>query len=201
LYVSHISENFVSVINPSTNKVIDTIQAGKGPTCVARKPGSSILYITNYTSNDVTVYDEITGQITGTIVVGDHPCYVSFISNGDFAVISHESNDGIIIVNTTAQNVFKRLEEGIGDIYLCDDGKTMYQPQISTPYVFVIDASTYEIKERIEVGGRPLQLVFSPDEKFAYVTNFDLNEIEKIDTKSGEIVSRIGRIPNPRELI
>ena len=63
LYVSHISGDFVSVIDPETNKVIDTIRSGKGPTSVAHDPANSIIYISNFFSNDVTVYNKSSRSI------------------------------------------------------------------------------------------------------------------------------------------
>ena len=79
-----------------------------------------------------------------------------------------------------------------------EHGTKIYQSQIFVPYVFVIDPGAQTVTKRINVGGRPLDLALTPDRRYLYIANYDLNELEKIDTETDSVVERIPHVPNAR---
>ncbi len=54
-YVANLYNNTVSVINTSTNRIVDTIAVGSGPDGVAITPNGNYAYITNYNRSTVSV--------------------------------------------------------------------------------------------------------------------------------------------------
>ena len=113
-------------------------------------------------------------------------------------LISHESNDGLWILETSSNRIVKKLDEGTGPLRVVGTGSKIYQSQIFRPFVLVIDATDFSIKKSIWVGGRPMNLAVSPDGSSAYVPNYDLNEIEKIDILHDSVVARIPLARGPR---
>jgi YVTN family beta-propeller protein len=197
-YAAHISLTFVSVIDTRTNQVIGIIPSGNGPVWTELAPDRKRGYVANFNSNDVTVFDLGTNQKISTVSVGEHPTNITVIPDGQTALISHQSKDGIWVMNTQTNQIEKKLPEGTGPFYLFKKGKLVYQVEIFRPFVFVIDPKSQSIIKRIEVGGRPMSLAFTPDWRFAYVPNYDLNELEKIDTQTDSVVSRISNVNDPR---
>ena len=197
-YAAHITLTFVSVIDTKTNQVVGIIPAGNGPVWTELAPDRKRGYVANFNSNDITVFDLGTNQKIATVSVGEHPTDITVIPDVQVALISHQSRDGIWVMNTQTNQIQKKLPEGTGPFYRFKNGKLVYQVEIFRPFVFVIDPKSQSIIKRINVGGRPMSLAFTPDWRFAYVPNYDLNELEKIDTQTDSVVSRISNVNDPR---
>lgn len=198
VYVSHASLDYVSVLDPATNRVVRKIKAGKGTVGVELSPQLDHGYVANFNSNDVTVFDAKTGDTIATVSAGEHPSMLLLTADARYLLIAHQSQDGLWFLDTHTNTVVKKLGEGTG--YLCRDrlGKKIYQSQIFTPFVFVIDPETQTIQERINVGGRPLDCALTPDQRHLYVANYNLNEVEQIDTRTDSVVGRIQNVSNAR---
>jgi YVTN family beta-propeller protein len=191
VYVSHITRSFVSVIDPNSCKVIGMIPGDSGTCSITFTPSYSKGYIANYFSNTVTVFDAKTNKVIKNIEAGEHPTNTAVSNDGNYLFVSHESSQGIWVISTSDNKLVKKFPIGTGELVSYKNGELFYQPQIFIPQVIILDPQKLEITKYIDVGGRPLQLVFSPDYKYAYVSNYDLNEVEKIDTDKDSVISRI----------
>jgi YVTN family beta-propeller protein len=198
LFVSHISENHVSLIDPATNRVIGRIKGGRGTLSVAISPLLDVGYIANYSSNDITVFDQRTGKTLATVPAGENPSHLTLTPDGHTLLIGHESNDGLWCMDTRTDSIVKKLPEGTGTFCQSKTGEKIYQCQIFTPFVDVIDPATLSIVKKISVGGRPLTGAITPDGRFLYVSNFDLQGVQKIDLGSDSVVGIIPNVKNPR---
>ncbi len=196
IYVSHIVLDYVSVLDPESDHLIGKIKAGNGPCCVELSSDNG--YIANYKSNDITVFDKKTGKTITSVTAGDHPSHLVLTADSLYLLIGHESNDGLWFLDTRTNQITKKLPDGTG--YLCryENGEKIYQSQIFIPSVFVIDPETQTIVNTIDVGGRPLELAFTPDQKYICVANYDLNELEEIDTEIDSVVARIPNVNDAR---
>jgi YVTN family beta-propeller protein len=197
LYVSHISLDRVTIIDPGTNQIVGQIRGGKGPCNVEVSPQSSYGYIANFQSNDVTVFDKKTGATVSTVPAGEHPTSLILTLDAKLLLIGHQSNDGLWFLDTGKNQIIKKLNAGTGTFCRLESGK-IYQNQIFIPYVFVVDPRQMSLSKNIDVGGRPLNIALSPDQKSLYIANYDLNEIEQIDAQTDSVVSRIPRVNNAR---
>ena len=72
-YVTHPSDNTVSVINTESNTVITSIPVGDGPLAVALTPDGTLAYIANQTDSTVSVIDTASKTVIATIPVGSFP--------------------------------------------------------------------------------------------------------------------------------
>jgi YVTN family beta-propeller protein len=198
LYVSHITRGIVTVIDPTADGIVGQIKSGDGTISIDFMPDGDKGYIANYSSSDVTVFDRKTGKTMATVPAGEHPTDLLLTGDAQYLLIAHESDEGIWILDTRYNQIAKRLGEGTGPLLRNEKYKKIYQSQIFTPYVFVIDPQTQAITKRIAVGGRPLGIALTPNQRFAYVANFDLNEVEKIDVEIDSVVARIPHISNAR---
>ena len=127
-----------------------------------------------------------------------NPTSVLVTPDSKFVLVSHQSVDGLWFLDAQTNTFVKKLDEGTGDPVLCRANNMVYQAQVFIPYVYVIDLQKQDIVKKIEVGGRPMGLAFSPDYKFAYVPNYDLNEVEKLDISADSVVKRIENVKGPR---
>ena len=198
VYVSHIALDNVSVLDPENNRVVRKIKSGMGACCVELSSQLDHGYVADYTSNDIIVFDTKTGKTIATVPAGDHPSHLVLTSDARYLLIGHESKDGLWFLDTRTNEVVKKLAEGTGILCRHEKGRKIYQSQIFTPFVYVINPETQTIEKRINVGGRPLDLAYTPNQRYLYIANYDLNEVEQIDTESDSVVARIHGVNNAR---
>ena len=73
LYVSNGRGGTVSVIDPSSHKVLNTIKVGTRAWGIASSPDEKLLYVANGPSNDVSVVDVGAEREVKRIAAGDGP--------------------------------------------------------------------------------------------------------------------------------
>ena len=71
VYISDVTDHTISVIDTTTNTVIDTITAGNGATFMAAH--GDRLYVSNTFDDTVSVIDTTTNTVIETVKVGDLP--------------------------------------------------------------------------------------------------------------------------------
>ncbi|MGA7720373.1 MAG: tetratricopeptide repeat protein [Ignavibacteriaceae bacterium] len=197
-YANHITHDFVSVIDTKTDSLIGKISSGSGSCDIALSPNSENGYIANYNSNDITVFNKITNENLKTVPVGEHPSNLLITPDGQFVLITHESPDALWVMSTKDNQIINKNHNITGHLLNDTANNKIYSSAIFTPYVFVLNPINQAIIKQIEVGGRPMDLAITPDGKFIYVPNYDLSEVEKIDTHLDSVVNRIHNINNGR---
>ena len=165
VYLSEQASNTVSVIDPSSNKLLGVIRLGdltpgnlsplyKGQLLVhgmGFSPDGKTLLAVSIGSNSVTFIDTATNTVRHTSYVGRSP---------------HEA-------------MFTR------------DGKEVWVTVRGEDYVQVLDAKTFEPKKRIVVPNGPGMTIFSRDGKYGYVVSSFMPQTAVVDTRTHEIVGRI----------
>lgn len=106
-YVTNRADDSLSVIDTSTNLVIDEVPVGATPEGVAA--GAGEIYVTNDAANTVTVIRELDLQIVGTVPVGAGPLGVAVAPDGLTGVVSNDQGSSVTIFQTGVQIV-------IGDV-------------------------------------------------------------------------------------
>ena len=90
-YISHIGLDYVSVLDPETNRIIGRIKSGNGPSCVELSEAASRGYIANNRSNEVTVFDRKTGESIAMVPAGEHPSHLILTNDSRYVLVGHES--------------------------------------------------------------------------------------------------------------
>ncbi len=198
IYISHISNNFVSVFDPTEMKLIGQIPCGSGADVSIISGDGTKGYIANFHSNDVTVYDTKTNKTLATVKSSEHPSALLEIPEQKKILITHQSSSGINILNTEDNSITSMGEICTGYMYYLKNKGKIYVPQIFTPYIFILDPVTFHITKRIETPGRPMAMAFTTDNKFGYLANFDSAEVAKIDIDKDSVILKIKNIPSPR---
>ena len=165
VYLSDQSSNTVSVVDPSTDKLLGVIRLGdltpgnlsplyRGQLLVhgmGFSPDHRTLVVVSIGSNSATFIDTATNRVKHTAYLGRSP---------------HEA-------------------------MFTPDGKEVWVAVRGEDYIQVLDGKTYEPTRRITVPNGPGMTIFSPDGKYGYVVSSFTPEMVVIDTKSHEIVGRV----------
>ena len=146
LYVANSSDNTVSVIDTSTNRLIDTnpnvtgtqsIAVGSSPSALASGPDGR-LYVANTGSNTVSVINT-SYSVTNTIAVGSQPASVALGADGRLYVANTGSST-VSVIDTATNTVIDTNPNTLGN-------------------------------NAIPVGPSPTSVALSPDGGLAYVAN------------------------------
>lgn len=195
-YVCHITQHVVSVINTRTDSLIGVIPSGNGSCDIAFSSDRG--FIANYNSNDITVFNKKTNDQITTIPVGQHPCFILITDDDRYAFISHQSDDGLWIMSIKDYQIVNKIQGIYGETLSDSLNNKIYASSVFQPFIYVINRDNQTITDRIEVGGRPLDIAITPDGNFIYAANVFLNKVQKISTRTDSIVHSISGIDTCR---
>jgi YVTN family beta-propeller protein len=165
VYTADQSSNTVSVIDPSTDKLLGVIRFGSGRPNdfsplygkeanvhgMGISPDNATLAVVSTLTNSVSFVDVATNKIKGKVYVGRNP---------------HEG-------------------------FFTPDGKQFWLTIRGDNYVSVIDIAKLKEVRRVITAPGPGMVVFRPDGKVAFVNHSFTAELDVVDTKSSEVIKRI----------
>ena len=165
VYTGDQTSNTVSVIDPSTNRLLGVIKLGdpvpgalsplyKGQLLVhglGYSPDSKTLAVVSIGSNSVTLIDTATNKKKGTVYVGRSP---------------HEA-------------------------FFTPDGRELWVTVRGENYVSVIDPASMKEVRRIEMANGPGMTIFGPDGRYAFVCSSFTPELTVVDTASHQVLKRL----------
>jgi YVTN family beta-propeller protein len=202
--------NKVSVIDTSSDKVIDTVSVGKKPLAITYNPSNNNVYVGNTFSDTVSVIDTLrNNNIISNIPVGHFP------GNSSNGLAYNLRNGNIYVANTGSDrvseidrstnavvNTIKQLSNPAGIAYDHVDGH-VYVTNKEANTVSVIDTlSNNKVVATIPVGKSPSAIIFDSDNNNVYVANTgsdnSRDSMSVIDTSTNKVVATIpvGNGPN-----
>jgi YVTN family beta-propeller protein len=165
VYAADQTSNTVSVIDPSSNKLLGVIRLGdpvpgalsplyRGQLLVhglGFSPDSKTLAVVSVASNSVTLIDTATNMVKGTVYVGRSP---------------HEP-------------------------FFTPDGHELWVTVRGENYVSVIDPVLMKEVRRIELANGPGMTMFGPDGRYGFVCSSFTPELAVVDMASHQVISRL----------
>lgn len=194
IYVVNSGDNSVSVVDPTTNRIVATVPVGSSPRGVAVSPDGSQAWVTSEGDDTVSVISTATNTVTATIPVGGSPESVALSPDGTRAYVGLGSGRGIPgsigVIDTSTDTVIASVTVGVApeDIAVSSDGSRVYNVNAGGS-VSVIDAATGTVIATITGSGLqfPLSITLSPDGTRAYVPDGSANLVFVIDTATNTI--------------
>jgi YVTN family beta-propeller protein len=178
----------VAVIDPATNKVVSTVEAGAGLHNIAFTSDSRFAYVTNTTSDTVTAIDTKTLSKVSDIAAGKTPVPVAYSSASGLVYVAALNGGAITVINPSRQQVVKSIAVKPGVVALRFDPTGRYGFAVNQleSTVSVIDASTNTIIGSSEVTKSPDQVTFTA--RYAYIRGtgsekFSLIELSEVAKK------------------
>jgi YVTN family beta-propeller protein len=166
VYTADQTSNTVTVIDPSTDKVLGTIALG------AQRLSTTL--------NPQYLGDE---NVHGLAFSDDHR---------KLAVVSIGS-DTVDIVDTATNKVLNHTDVGRAshEGWFTRDGRQFWVADRGRDTVTIVDAVHGGVITNLNVGANPSKVVMSPDGKLAYVNHLSEAEITVVDVASHRIVDHI----------
>jgi YVTN family beta-propeller protein len=207
-YISNSNIDTVSVIDTSSNTVVDTIPVGNGPYGVAVSASGTRVYVTNKFDNTVSVIDTATNTVIATVPVGG-PSFAqaNWIAVNPIeprAYIAVEAGfDGLLAVLDTTTNTIidaipvLRLPQGVA---VNPSGTRAYVTHTNSGVVSVIDTATHTVIDGIPSGSNHSHaIVVDPTgmRVYAIAVGPGAQHVAVIDTTTNTVVATIVGTSNP----
>ena len=186
VYVPNSDAASVSVIDPTTMKVIDRFNVGTRPHHVTPSWDLTKLYVNNTESNTLTEIDPRTGRPTRNIPITD-PYNLYFTPDGTKAIVVAERFQRLDFYSTTDWTFLKSVGvpwAGVDHGDFSADGRYFMASCEFSGQVVKIDTETMTLVGRAQVGSLPIDVKMSPDGKVLYAANQGRHGVSLVDPET-----------------
>lgn len=215
VYTANQVSNTISVIDPSTDKLLGEISLGKPYPNVlsALYRGQSLVHGLRYDakrkmlaavaigSNAVTLISTENNQILKTIYVGRSPHEPTFTPDDKQVWVSVRGEAYVSVIDIDLMKEIKQIPvaDGPGMISFSPDGKIAYVCSSFTAELDIVDTKSYQIIKKIPVVSPFSPNIFtSPKGDWVAMTHKDVGAVTVLNTKTQTIAKVIntGAITN-----
>lgn len=201
VYTANQVSNTISVIDPSTDKLLGEISLGK-PYPNVLSPlyrGQALVHGLRYSaekkmlaavgigSNSVVLISTENNKVLKTIYVGRSPHEPTFTPDSKQIWVSVRGEAYISVIDVATMVEIKQIPvaDGPGMVSLSPDGKIAYVCSSFTPELDIVDTKTYQIIKKIPVVSPFSPNIFtSPKGDWVAMTHKDVGKVTVIDPKT-----------------
>ena len=200
VYAADQTSNTVSVIDPSSNKLLGVIRLGDpvpgalSPLYIGQllvhglgySPDSKTLAVVSVGSNSVTLIDTATNKVKGRIYVGRSPHEAFFTPDGKELWVTVRGENYVSIIDPAQMKEIRRIEmaNGPGMTMFGPDGKYGFVCSSFSPELTVVDAESHQIIKRLPQAS-PFcpNIALSPENDEVWITLKDVGKVQVFNAK------------------
>src|SRR5271170_862374 len=195
VYAANQTSNTVSVIDPSTNKLLGVIRLGdpvpgalsplyRGQLLVhglGYSPDGKTLAVVSIASNSVTLIDTATNKVNGIVYVGRSPHEAFYSPSGSELWVTVRGEDYVSVIDPVLMKEVRRilLANGPGMTMFGPDGKYGFVCSSFTPELDVVDVASHQIIKRVPQAS-PFcpNIAVSPENDEVWITLKDAGKVQ-----------------------
>ncbi|OAR26626.1 hypothetical protein A8W25_31625 [Streptomyces sp. ERV7] len=176
VYVPNTNSNTVSVIDPKTYKVIETIPVGHQPQHVVPSWDMKTLWVNNDLGDSLTAIDPATGKPGRTVQVSD-PYNLYFTPNGKYAVVMASMDRELVFREPVTMNRVKTVPvhcAGVNHADFSMDGRYFIVSCEFSGELLKVDTEKMQVIAHQKLpfeGAMPQDVKMSPDGKTFYIAD------------------------------
>lgn len=209
-------DTFLLVPNPllAALGAISGRSVGDRPTDVVLSSDGTIAYVSNAADGTLSVLD-LSGSDSATVQVGLQPTALGIAPDGALVYVANSGDDSISIVDAAAalndplNAVIATVPVGAvpSGLAVAGDGQSVWVTNAGANSVSIVDvgsigAGTPAVQTLSAVGEFPARIALTPDDEFAYLTNFASGDgdgfVSVIDAQARSVLPfrvPVGRFP------
>ena len=185
VYVPNTISNTVTVIDPATFKVIETLKVGKQPQHVVPSWDMKTLWVLNDLGNSLTRLDPATGKLGETVPVDD-PYNMYYTPDGKFAMVVAEQKQHLNFLDPATMKVKHSVAvpcKGVDHVDFSPDGRYFIASCEFAGALIKVDTVNQKLIGRIDLPemGMPQDVKISPDGSTWYVADMKNNGVHVLD--------------------
>jgi len=200
VYAANQTSNTVSVIDPSTNKLLGVIRLGdpvpgalsplyRGQLLVhglGYSPDGKTLAVVSIASNSVALIDTATNQVKTIIYLGRAPHEAFFTPDGSELWVTVRGEDYVSVIDPVSTTEVRRIKlaNGPGMTMFGTDGRYAFVCSSFTPELAVIDVKSHQIIKRVPQAS-PFcpNIAVSPENDEVWITLKDAGKVQVYSAK------------------
>ena len=200
VYAADQTSNTVSVIDPSTNKLLGVIRLGdpvpgslapiyRGQLLVhglGYSPDARTLAVVSVGSNSITLIDTATNKVKATVYVGRSPHEAFFTPDGSELWVTVRGENYVSIIDPVQMKETRRIEmaNGPGMTSFGPDGRYGFVCSSFTPELTVIDVASHQVIKRLTQAS-PFcpNIAVSPENDEVWITLKDAGKVQVFNAK------------------
>jgi YVTN family beta-propeller protein len=197
IYVANWISGTIDVIDPMSNKIVQTIKVDL-PHGVNFSPDGSRIYVTSEEDEVLDVLDRKTGELIKKVPLSGHPNNLVVTKDGGRILICIRNNPGALdIVDANSLTLKKSISVngGLHNNALTPDGKYVVAGSIWGNVLNVIDLQTEQLAWMVKFdrGVRPMTVEANPDgsSRRIFVQLTDFHGFAVVDFATQKEVARI----------
>ncbi len=193
-YVANTGSSTVSVIDTTTNTILDSVAVGSIPWGVAVNPAANRVYVTNRDSNTVSVIDTTTNTVVATVGVDVAPYGVAVDPAANRAYVANFVGHTVSVIDTTTNTVVASVPVADGPIGVAVNpaANRVYVVGYYYSTVSVIDTTTNTVVATVGVANYSGLVAVDPAANRVYVTNQEHNTVTVIDGMTNTVMAIVG---------
>jgi YVTN family beta-propeller protein len=198
IYVTNSAGNTVDVIDPASNKVVQTIRGIELPHGVTFSPDGARVYVSNESESVLDVVDQKSGEILKKIPLSARPNNIAITKDGGRVIVGIRTDPGVVdVIDTASLTRVKSIpvDGSVHNVYVTPDGKYAVSGSIENKAATIIDLhseqAVWEVK--FDSSVRPMAFDSNPDgsTRRIFVQLTSLNGFAVVDFAKRAEVARI----------
>lgn len=188
VYVPNTNSNTVSVIDPATYKVIETIPVGRQPQHVVPSWDLKTLWVNNDLGDSLTAIDPATGKAGKTVGVSD-PYNLYFTPNGKYAIVMASMDRQLVFRDAHTMKTAKAVPVSCAGVNHADfsaDGRYFIVSCEFSGELLKVDTARMKVVGQQKLpfkGAMPQDVKLSPDGGTFYIADMAANGVWVLDGK------------------
>jgi YVTN family beta-propeller protein len=198
IYVTNSASNTIDVIDPASNKVVQSIRGIELPHGIAFSPDGARVYISNESESVLDVLDQENGELLKKIPLSARPNNIAVTKDGGRVIVGIRTDPGVVdVIDTASLTRVKSIpvDGSVHNVYLTPDGKYAVSGSIENKAATVIDLNSeqavWEVK--FDSSVRPMAFESNADGSTSriFVQLTGLNGFAVVDFAKRAEVARI----------
>jgi YVTN family beta-propeller protein len=200
VYAADQTSNTVSVIDPSSNRLLGVIRLGdpvpgalsplyKGQLLVhglGYSPDSKTLAVVSIASNSVSLIDTATNRVKGIVYVGRSPHEAFFTPDGNELWVTVRGEDYVSVIDPAQMKEVRRVPtpNGPGMTMFGPDGRYAFVCSSFVPELAVIETASHQIIRRVpQASAFCPNIAVSPENDEVWITLKDVGKVQVFSAK------------------
>ena len=186
VYVPNTLSDTVSVIDPATYKVIQTLHVGHEPQHVVPSWDLKTLWVNDDLGNDLIPIDPATGAQGAPVGVHD-PYNLYFTPDGRYAIVMASNDHALVFRDAHTMKIVKSVPAGCAGVNHADfspDGRYFIVSCEFSGDLLKVDTAKMEVIARQKIpypGSMPQDVKISPDGRVWYVADMAADGVWELD--------------------
>lgn len=198
-YVTNEESNTVTVIDRSSDRVIDVLEVGVRPKGIVVSPDSSRAYVVNSGSNNLTVLDVKNNRVFHTVnlEIAANPSDVAIHPSGRTLYVANTALNSVSVIDAASFQLIEMIAVGQRPVALATDlnGTRLLVANMGSNTVSVIDTGRNRVAATIPVELQPIAVSFDPNGSRAFISHLRSPRIAVISLSNLRVEGRVNTGP------